>query len=854
MGGKMELNNSVRSAETDYRAILQDLRRFLSYQGPIKDFVADNILYMFRDMDLNFHEALRKASSLYGSLEYRPIAEYRKAYHDGKITDQAIDFVLTLEGEDKKNLLELLFHHPVPAEMRRSGFRERGYLYTMTSRHGIIPEECIHPILYRFIANYLDQGIAAISMAEYAESFWSALQKQLAVSRPLGLSRRISRLIADHSAEETIGICITELLPASADIKTFLLEVLVVARGWSGLVAQIEARPAALNYPRQIALADYVALYLLLLTDCLAGTGYKPETLHPENPNSNFFKTRAPAETEQEKIYRLWHDAREMSLYFSLLGVIAKNAPLDRQRSTRVGRADFHAIFCIDDREESIRRHLEEVSGAVETFGAPGFFGIDMVYQGPFDAIAVKQCPVPVTPRHKVRGLNNRKRKSSLSRIEMNFWHRHSNNLFVGSIISLVFGLVSLIRMAFSVHLPSRSFAMVSPLSIKEDATHVHYERADNEEAKDGYFEGYTVVEMADRVGRILTQIGLTSDFGALVVLVGHGSSSTNNPYFAAYDCGACSGRPGFANARVFALMANRDDVRQILRERGIDIPVATQFIGALHDTTRDEINFVDEENLEAAALPKLAQLKASFHEALRRTAVERVRRFELVPFTRSEQKAQKEVVVRSEMLFEPRPEYTHATNALGIVAPRSLTENLFLDRRAFFNSYDPRADQNGKILSDILTPFVSVCGGINLAYYFSYLDSTAYGSGSKLPHNIFSLIGIGNGIDGDLRSGLPEQMTEIHEPIRLFLLIEQTREIVLRVFENNAPVYAWIKMDWVKCAVYDYVQKKYFLYRNGNLVELIVPENDWPAFPESRAIFGNRRGTIEPAVIVRHV
>ena len=850
----MEINNLAGATELKYTAILEDLRRFLPYQGPIKDFVADNILYMFRDMGLNFHEALRKASSLYGSLEYRPIAEYRKAYQEGKITDEGLDFVLRAEGENRETLRSSLFHHPVPPEMRRLGFRERGYLFTITSRNGIIPEECIHPTLYRFIANYLDQGIAAISMAEYADSFWSALRKQLTVSRPLGLSRRISRLIEEHDAEGAIAACIQQLLPASADVKTFLLEVLVVARGWSGLVAQIEHRPESLNYPRKITLADYVALYLLLLTDCLAGSGYNPQSLHPENPNSDFFKKRAPAETELEKIYRLWHDAREMSLYFSFLGVVKKNAPLDRLRSTRVGRADFQAIFCIDDREESIRRHLEEVSGVVETFGAPGFFGIDMVYQGPFDAIAIKQCPVPVTPRHKVRGLNSGKRKRPLNRMEMNFWHRHGNKLFLGSIISLVFGLVSLIRMAFSIHLPSRSFAMVSPLTAKEDATNLNYERFGNEQPKDGYYEGYTVVEMADRVGRILTQIGLTADFGSLVILVAHGSSSTNNPYFAAYDCGACSGRPGFANARVFALMANRHDVRQILRERGIDIPLGTQFVGALHDTTRDEITFADEESLDAVMQPKLVQLKASFREALRRTALERVRRFELVPFRRSEQKAQQEVIGRSEMLFEPRPEYTHATNALGIVAPRSLTENLFLDRRAFFNSYDPKADRDGKILSDILTPFVPVCGGINLAYYFSYLDSTTYGSGSKLPHNIFSLIGIGNGIDGDLRTGLPEQMTEIHEPIRLFLLIEQTREIVLQVFEGNSAVHDWIKMDWVNCAVYDYVQKKYFLYRNGDLVELTVPEKNGPTFSESRKIFSNRRGTIEPAVIVRHV
>ena len=850
----MELNNQDTSAKSIYAEILKDLRRFLPYQGPIKDFIADNILYMFRDMGLTFHEALRKASSLYGSLEYRPIAEYRKAYEKGNISDDAIDFVLTAEGGDKTKLRQSLFDSSVPAEMRRSGFRTRGYLYSITEAAGILPEESIHPIIFRLLANYLDQGIAAISMAEYAGDFWLALRKQLSVSRPLGLSRRVSQIICEQPPAIAIELCLAKILPPKADVKTFFLEILTAARGWSGIVSQIEARPEYLNYPRHVTLEQYMALYLVLLSDLLERAGHSASTLSPDNANIEFFQMHGPDETELEKIYRLWHDAREMTLYFSTLNAVQQNAPQDRRRSTRIGYADIQAIFCIDDREESIRRHLEEVTGRIETFGAPGFFGIDMVYQGPYDAIAIKQCPVPVTPKHKIRGIAKGRRSLPLSRIEMNLWHRHGNNLFFGTIISLVFGFAALIRMAFSIHLPGRSFAMVSPFTSKEDAEELHYERPEGEQPHDGYFEGYTVHEMAERVGRVLTQIGLKSQFGAIVAMVSHGSSNTNNPFFAAYDCGACSGRPGFANARAFALMANRQDVRSLLRTQGIDIPSTTQFVGAMHDTTRDEIDFVDIERFDLAAQAKIAELQTFFSEALKRTAYERVRRFEIVSYRNSEEGAWSEAKARSEMLFEPRPEYTHATNALGIVAPRSLTENIFLDRRAFFNSYDPLVDSDGKILSEILTPFVPVCGGINLAYYFSYLDNAVYGSGSKLPHNIFSLIGIGNGVDGDLRSGLPEQMTEIHEPIRLFILIEQTREIVMKVLDQNQAVHAWIRDEWVKCCVYDYVQKKYFWYRNGNFHELPLPPGNHQIYPNSRFVYEHNHETLEPAIIARAV
>jgi uncharacterized protein YbcC (UPF0753/DUF2309 family) len=39
-------------------------------------------------------------------------------------------------------------------------------------------------------------------------------------------------------------------------------------------------------------------------------------------------------------------------------------------------------FFCIDEREESMRRALEEVDPEVETFSAAGYFGVAVDYQG----------------------------------------------------------------------------------------------------------------------------------------------------------------------------------------------------------------------------------------------------------------------------------------------------------------------------------------------------------------------------------------------------------------------------------------------------------------------------------------
>src|SRR5437762_965210 len=65
----------------------------------------------------------------------------------------------------------------------------------------------------------------------------------------------------------------------------------------------------------------------------------------------------------------------------------------------------------------------------------------------------------------------------------------------------------------------------------------------------------------------------------------------------------------------------------------------------------------------------------------------------------------------------------------------------LFLDRRAFLVSYDPVRDDDGAVLARIMEAAVPVVAGISLEYYFGYVDPTGYGCGTKLPHNVTSLL-----------------------------------------------------------------------------------------------------------------
>ncbi len=77
---------------------------------------------------------------------------------------------------------------------------------------------------------------------------------------------------------------------------------------------------------------------------------------------------------------------------------------------------------------------------------------------------------------------------------------------------------------------------------------------------------GYSIDEMVAMAKRLLEDIGLTKGFCHLVIILGHGSSSLNNPHESAYNCGACGGGRGGPNARALAISATMHAFERGLR------------------------------------------------------------------------------------------------------------------------------------------------------------------------------------------------------------------------------------------------------------------------------------------------
>lgn len=319
---------------------------------------------------------------------------------------------------------------------------------------------------------------------------------------------------------------------------------------------------------------------------------------------------------------------------------------------------------------------------------------------------------------------------------------------------------------------------------------------------------GFRHQRQAQLVGTALRSIGLTQGFSRTVLIVGHGSTSENNPYESALDCGACGGDHGLINARIFAAMANRREVRALLAEDGILIPEETCFIPLLHDTTTDEILPTDLDQLPPAVLTRMTRIQEDLTAAGRLCALERCRELGETDIN-SPASAARRVKRHALDWTQVRPEWGLSKNASFIIGRRALTRDLNLDARAFLHSYDYRLDPQGRLLEVILSGPLIVAQWINLEHYFSVVDNEGFGSGSKVFHNITGRFGVMSGNLSDLRTGLPAQTVckgeqAYHRPMRLITLIEAPLALVQGLLNRLYKPRELVHNGWIRLLVLD--------------------------------------------------
>lgn len=800
------------SRHFDESHLLHALKHYLPTQGPLKDFVHHNTLHAFQDM--KFYDALYKASAIFGYQTTLTLTEYRDLYGIKRITPKMLEKVIRQsKGDEAFDALHeraLYKEYDWTREPRVGRLRDE-----WRQRYFIDMDNAVQPLLFRIICSYIDQGIAISPFPYEDKGLLNALRDLEDHSLVSFFKTKEARDLLQNEST-TITKLLEMLVGNETYYEQYVYDQQFAHRGWSGIVATLEDKPESLMYAKNISLEDMIILELLFEIDTLTerlGKTWQPLGVNLTQPPIDMFADEPS--TELEEVIKIWQDAFEWSYYDTVLAGILLTLPSKSAKESAEPKS-FQSIFCIDDREYSLRTYVESLDPNAETLGAPGFFGVEFYFHPAGAKFYDKLCPAPVTPKYLIKEVPQNDPHAHEKEI---MYSKQSHKFVRGFFYSYLLGIPALGKLIANLINPTMSPAIADAFAHMDphaELTIVHTGEKDEDK---GLQIGFTVEEMTDRVEKTLRCIGLVKNFSPLVYVIGHGSSSANNPHHGAHDCGACSGRPGLVNARVFAYMANYQPVRELLEKRGLAIPDATQFVGGLHDTASDEIAFYDENVLSAENKTLHDKNVRLFEEALDLDAKERSRRFMSISTKQSIKKIRKDIKKRSVSYFEPRPELGHGTNALCVVGRRDLTKQLFLDRRAFLNSYDYTTDPDGALLGNVLAPLGVVCGGINLEYFFSRMDNYKLGAGTKLPHNVMGLVGVANSSDGDLRSGLPLQMVEVHDPVRLLMVVEHYPEVVKKVVQSNPDLYQWFANEWIHLVALHPQEQKLYVMQDGEFV-----------------------------------
>ncbi|GAA2524365.1 DUF2309 domain-containing protein [Pilimelia columellifera] len=937
--------------------LIDHVARLLPQQAPLHAFVHHNTLHAFEH--LPFTVAVETAGRQFGAEPYLPEAAYHRLRADGRITPADLAAVATGSGAPGADLrhggadyvlrrlaldldlpagpaLSWTLHetdaltrlHPQVDAVRRrhllASGAERDLLTDLWARlravpvptdpptprparprdrileaTGHDPDRLTHPLLIRFTAAYLDQGIAHWAMPGRDAGMLAAFHNLYGASRPVEpFLRDLPALVIDHTTAGRQAVDVVEwaldalgVLPGqrAAVIEATLLSL----RGWAGMVHHLHRRPdrAPVSAP-PARLTDYLAIQLTL--DTLAARHITRQTLGPG---------ATPADTD---LLLAHHDRDDLGLRYEAF-VLAQLMPVDvtaladpgvaarwlrtvagcpeltRRRLLHLAYERRHAVtvldalsahqpdvgpprapapaqvvFCIDEREESVRRHLEELSPAVETFGYAGFFGVPMTYQGLDDVRPRPLCPVVIQPRHIVREVADVQASDWWARRRaMGSWRFDvgSRTLARGAAASLVGGPLHLAPLLGRTLFPRAYHRWERRATGRQRPTTGRLAlEFDHDEGWVGPQPGFTVAEMADIVAAFLRTTGLAGRLGPLVVVIGHGSASSNNPHEAAHDCGATGGGRGGPNARAFAAMANHPQVRRELAARGLPIPATTWFLGGYHNTCDDGLAYYDEELVPAASREAVARVRTDLAAACAHSAQERCRRFADTPDHPTPEAALRHVERHTVDLGQPRPEYGHATNAVAVVGRRWRTRGLFLDRRAFLISYDPTTDADGTVLTGLLMAVGPVCAGINLEYYFSHVDPTGYGCGTKLPHNISGLLGVMDGQASDLRTGLPWQMVEIHEPVRLLLVCEAEPRQLASILDAQPDLRRLVVNGWIRLVAWSPTDNRMCQWRDDGFVAYRPESTRLDRVTRSADAYVGRRDPINPVQVIAGV
>lgn len=812
-------------AQADLAAHVDEAARAIAPLWPLESAIAVNPLSGFEHMP--FEAALREGAELFGARTTLPLAQWRTLHAEGRIDDIALRkaIVATLGGLDPAfalfgpdlNAFALLRARLVDLPLAAT---------PAPARRPLTPAIAL---LARWIGCFLDR--AAPPLAGREDGLYRCLLAALRADpalRALAVRERLRVLdLAPETPLATLGLILDRQAIAPAAAADHVRRLFARLPGWA---AHLRWRTAHAE-PHQIggAPAEMIDLAALIaLVGFVCGEDHSapaaPAADHDEAAVARDLLAHwnlaadAPAgwdEPARQNFARIvGMDETALGLVFQQAaerGVIDSLGHALEARSAacaanaETARAAAQLVFCIDVRSEPMRRAIEAAGseeGGFETYGYAGFFGLPIALQPVLGPAPRKQLPVLLAPAHHVAEapLPGRASEAEDMVTRQACAHRAQGMLDATKSGATGFAAAEALGPLAAVALLARTLApRLAERLARGVLGHAHEVLAPLASNDDE-----SVIPLADKVGYargMFKLTGLPAATARLVVLVGHGGSTTNNAFAASLDCGACGGHPGGPNARLMAAILNDPAVRRGLADDGLTLPEDTVFLAAQHDTTRDEITLFDRDAVPQSHQGDLAALEGTLRAAGRAALDARAGKLA---------RPADDLLAGAAHWGEVRPEWGLSGNAAFIVGPRRLTAPLDLDGAAFLHSYDWQADKDGSALTAILTAPMIVAQWINCQYLFSTIDNAVYGAGDKVTQNVIGGFGVVQGNGGDLCTGLPRQSlfrddgTPFHVPRRLTVFVEAPLRRVEEIVFAHDNLVQLVENGWINLVVID--------------------------------------------------
>ncbi|WP_169977932.1 YbcC family protein [Tautonia rosea] len=785
------------------RGIVDRVCRRIPPLWDLENYVAVNPFLGFIERPID--DAARSVRDALGARVLPELSAYRERFASGAFNRGDLESAARRSGHAADSLTAILRgNDPIPTRPASSvqTFTER-----LDRERGTTWDDAVVRQITRWCAVHASGGGTYWRLPGNPLGLFASWREAARYDRSLevlglkGWRAQIASLPEDATA--AIATVLDRLGIAEESRDAYLARLLGGVFGWAGFFRR-ESWERGDEYPATVAellaircSADWAVASILGASESAESPRSVDRTLNPED----------------ESIRAVFQDALENGYARRLFARF--HAPSEQAVSDR---PSVQAVFCIDVRSEVLRRHLEAQSEAIETKGFAGFFGVPLAWKGDGSGASAR-CPVLLKPAVTVA--SDTAPKSAV----VNGTAKH----LIGAPAS-AFEFVEILGPAYSLGLAVDAMAMRSPKHSTEGKAPFGLD-ADTEGV------GIAPPARVELAAGILKNMGLRDRFARLILLCGHESHSSNNPHAAGLDCGACGGHGGAINARVAAALLNDPAVRKALAGLGWELPSDTHFLPGVHDTSVDEVTLLDLDRVPSSHQGDLDQLRGWLDQAGTLTRAERAGALGMPE--RPPGLLARWLRRRARDWSEVRPEWGLARNAAFIAARRTRTRGVNLEGRTFLHDYDSDLDEDGSILTLILSAPMVVASWINLQYFASTVDNNVFGCGTKTLHNRVGSLGVVLGNGGDLRTGLAIQSVHdrnghwFHEPLRLQVVVEAPKDRIDTVLDQQPTVRSLVENGWVRLFALDPA---------GSEIAQRLPEGVWETVHDPEMQIGDRK------------